>query len=256
MLMRIFYSDLDNTLIYSYKHDIGRAKRCAEIYQGREISFMTEKTHRLLCRLERLVRIVPVTTRTKEQYERIDLGIEQPPLALVCNGGVLLQKNGEEDASWYEESLRLVSPRQSQLAYGERLLAQDPDRCFAVRNIRSLFLFTKSENPPQTLSRLKAALDPALVDLFSNGMKIYIVPKSLTKGTAIRRFHKRVNPDYTISAGDSEFDLPMLWQTDLALAPRALKPQAGAGSNIIFMQGRQLFSEELLTYIEDALSGG
>ena len=39
--MRIFFTDLDNTLIYSYKRDIGDAKRCVEVYQGREISFMT-----------------------------------------------------------------------------------------------------------------------------------------------------------------------------------------------------------------------
>ena len=39
--MRILFTDLDNTLIYSYKHAIGSAKRCAEIYQGREISFLT-----------------------------------------------------------------------------------------------------------------------------------------------------------------------------------------------------------------------
>lgn len=252
--MRIFYSDLDNTLIYSYKHEIGRAKRCAEIYQGREISFMTEKTHRLLRQTEKLARVVPVTTRTEEQYDRIDLGIEKPPCALVCNGGVLLLENGKEDASWYEESLRLVSPCQSQLAYGETLLTRDPNRCFEVRNIRSLFLFTKSKHPPETLKYLEAALDPALVNLFSNGVKIYIVPKPLTKGTAIQRFGKRINPDYTISAGDSEFDIPMFRQTDLALAPKELKSRAGSAPNIIYMQGSQPFSEQLLTYIKDVLS--
>lgn len=77
--MYIFYSDLDNTLIYSYKHDIGSAKRCAEIYQGREISFMTETTGQLLTQIKDLALIVPVTTRTIEQYARIDMGIAELP---------------------------------------------------------------------------------------------------------------------------------------------------------------------------------
>lgn len=45
--MQIVHTDLDNTLIYSYKHEIGGPKTCVEIYQGREISFMTETSHRL-----------------------------------------------------------------------------------------------------------------------------------------------------------------------------------------------------------------
>ena len=46
--MILFHCDLDNTLIYSYKHEIKTKKRCVEIYQGREVSFMTEATCRLL----------------------------------------------------------------------------------------------------------------------------------------------------------------------------------------------------------------
>ncbi|MDE6056296.1 MAG: HAD family hydrolase, partial [Lachnospiraceae bacterium] len=76
--MIIFHTDLDNTLIYSYKHNIGEKKRCVEIYQGREISFVTQETYRLLQMLSERkgqVLIVPTTTRTIEQYQRIDLGV-------------------------------------------------------------------------------------------------------------------------------------------------------------------------------------
>ena len=43
--MIAFHTDLDNTLIYSYKHDIGPQKRNVELYQGREISYITEETY-------------------------------------------------------------------------------------------------------------------------------------------------------------------------------------------------------------------
>lgn len=86
----VFHSDLDNTMIYSYKHDIGNEKRCVEIYQGREISYVTDRTHELLRQVQDRVLFVPTTTRTTEQYRRIDLGIGPVRYALTCNGGVLL----------------------------------------------------------------------------------------------------------------------------------------------------------------------
>ena len=92
-------------MIFSYRHEIGKDKRCVEIYQGREISFVTEKTYGLLKKLKEKALFVPVTTRTVEQYRRIDLGVGTLPYALVCNGGVLLA-NGQEDESWYLESGR------------------------------------------------------------------------------------------------------------------------------------------------------
>ena len=112
--MQIVHTDLDNTLIYSYKHEIGGPKTCVEIYQGREISFMTETSHRLLGQLcsKPGVLVVPTTTRTLEQYQRIDLGIGVPEYALVCNGGVLLHQ-GKEDPVWYQESLALIADAQS-----------------------------------------------------------------------------------------------------------------------------------------------
>ena len=52
--MKILCTDLDNTLIYSYKHDIGIQKRNVEIYQGREISYITDKTYDLLKKVKEL----------------------------------------------------------------------------------------------------------------------------------------------------------------------------------------------------------
>ena len=46
--MKILNIDMDNTLIYSYKHDIGREKINVELYNGREISYITKRTFELL----------------------------------------------------------------------------------------------------------------------------------------------------------------------------------------------------------------
>lgn len=250
--MKIFFADLDQTLIYSYKHEIGSAKQCAEIYKGREVSFLTEKTVRLLRQIKEKALIVPVTTRTVEQYERVDLGIGTPAFALSCNGGVLLA-NGREDASWFLESKRLVAPCEKQLAIGKACMERDKNRCFEVRNIRGLFLFTKSEKPKESAARLKAALDGARMEVFCNGAKVYAVPKVLNKGTAVKRFGKRMSPELTIAAGDSAFDVPMLLAADFGIAPQRLREMIKAGKNITYVPEKELFSEGLLERVMDIL---
>ncbi len=242
--MLIFNTDLDNTMIYSYKHDIGDDKICAEIYQGREISFVTSKTAQLIKEVNETVLLVPTTTRTLEQYNRIDLGIGIPKLALVCNGGVLLE-NGVENAEWYNESLRLTESAHDQLLLTEKILENDENRSFEIRNIRELFVFTKSEKPEESVENLKEQLDTDKVDVFNNGVKVYVVPKMLSKGKAIDRLREKLNPELIISAGDSEFDITMLNSSDVPIAPKDLADTANLPEKTIVVD-EGIFSEKVL----------
>ena len=246
--MILFNADMDHTMIYSYKHDIGKEKRCVERYHGREVSFITEETYALLRQVKEIAAFVPTTTRTKEQYERIDLGIGACHYALVCNGGVLLV-DGREDVSWYKKSLELTSDARETLAYGAWLLERDHTRCFEVRIIQGLFTFTKSEKPLACVERLKQQLDASKADVFSNGIKVYIVPKKLDKGTAVLRLKEKVKADHVIAVGDSAFDVPMLNAADTAIAPAELRGTAGLREGVAYMPGSRVFSEELLSYI-------
>lgn len=252
--MIAFHSDMDNTMIFSYKHNIGNAKRCVEIYQGREVSFVTEKTYRLLRELPEEVTLIPTTTRTVEQYRRIDLGLGELKYALVCNGGVLLV-NGQEEEAWYRESLEMISECRGELRRAEQLLAEDAERCFEVRNIQNLFLFTKSEKPELSAEKLRAALDLGKMDVFTNGVKVYAVPKKLNKGEAVRRFRRRFCPARVIAAGDSEFDLPMLEEADAGFAPEMLGRSYRFGENVRLMDGAGIFSEKVLECIVKGQDG-
>lgn len=130
--MIVFHTDLDNTLIYSYRHDIGQDRICAEVYQGREISFITRETLRLLQQImtrKEQVLVVPTTTRTIEQYQRIDLGVGKLRYALVCNGGVLLV-DGKEDENWYLESLERIKGSRQMLDRALAFLEKDKRRTF------------------------------------------------------------------------------------------------------------------------------
>ena len=79
----ILCADMDNTIIYSYKRNIGENKLNVELYNGREISFISEKTHDLLKKVSEKMTIIPTSTRTEEQYKRIDLESYPMPLSVM-----------------------------------------------------------------------------------------------------------------------------------------------------------------------------
>lgn len=264
--MILFHADLDNTLIYSYKRNIGSEKKGVEIYEGRTVSYMTPESFRRLKEISRRTLFIPTTTRTEEQYARIDFGIGTPRLALVCNGGVLL-KDGTEVKEWYEESLEMIGECRGELARAEEYLQRDRDRSFEVRNIRNLFVFTKSENPQKTAEALTEILDPSKMSVFRTGVKVYALPSALNKGCAVGRLKRRlagqdkaVQPssgvlsgaDYVIAAGDSEFDLSMAEEADLFFAPDTLAAAQDRGRTEIFRTGEGgVFSDYLLQRVAE-----
>lgn len=247
--MKALFTDLDNTLIYSYKQNIGKDKVLVETKDGKELSFMTKTAYQYLLQLCKKLAVIPVTTRSLHQYNRISFhktwSAEQ---ALVANGGILLLNN-KIDEKWYQESLKLIQPAEKQLNLGIHLLQIDDAVSFDIRKVDELFVFTKSNFPEKTLSRLRSHLDLQVVSVYQNGVKIYIMPKCLNKGNAILRFKKLYNFDKYYAAGDSEFDIPMLDQADYALFPEGLPEYAVSNNNRYIVPKNCLFSDEILYYI-------
>lgn len=251
--MIVFNVDLDNTMIYSYKHDIGSDKMDVELYNGRNISFITKKTHKMLLELKDKVLIVPTTTRTVEQYKRINLNIGNIKYALTCNGGVLLV-NGLEDENWYKESCRLVKCSIESMLKAISILEIDKRRIFEVRFIKELFVFTKCDEPENVVNELREVLDENLVNVFNNGKKIYVVPNTLSKGMAIKRFGEYIDAEKIIAAGDSEFDMSMIKEADVGIAPKGLFEDDNVLENIRILPGNKIYSEEVLGAIDELLT--
>lgn len=242
--MIVLHVDLDNTLIYSYKHDIGNDKINVEIYQDREISFLTGSTYDNLKKIKRKALIVPTSTRSIEQYNRINLQIGNIPYALVCNGGILLT-DGQKDPSWYQTSLELIRESLPSLKTAQRFLERDRRRKFELRFIEDLFLFTKCDQPELVVEELKKKLDTNLAEVFHNKEKVYVVPRKLSKGTAVERFREYIKADQIIAAGDSEFDISMLRAADIGLAPQGFRQEYPIDFQVEEMPGRRIFSDEL-----------
>lgn len=218
--MILLACDLDNTLIYSYKKLLTR-RRLVEEKEGKALSYMTEFSYQELLRLPSYIQFLPVTTRSLEQYERICLPV-QPSYALAANGGILLI-DGKIDQEWYRESKRISKASEKEFEKALRVLEKDLNLSLAPRMVDGLFLFTKSNDKDKTIETLNAKLDEAQASVFSNGQKVYVVPKGLNKGKRLSDLRARLGSPYMVACGDSLFDVPMLLEADFAIYPEELE---------------------------------
>lgn len=210
------FSDLDGTLIFS-----ARRKQVGDVVierkDGEPISCVTARQAELFPKISN---VIPVTTRSVEQYRRIEferIGFA-PKYALCGNGGVLLV-NGEPDKAWSEWAESVFRECREELSRFRTLMEKDPRRSFEVRLVDGLFLFTKSAAPSETLDFLG---ESETCECFSTGEKIYAVPKKLSKGAAVGRLAKRLGLMEFAAAGDSLMDLSMLNAADIAVFPNDL----------------------------------
>lgn len=220
--MIILASDLDNTLVFSPRRTILGEKQCVEVYKGEENSYMTIKSIELLKKLQETVTFIPVTTRSSVGFSRIDFScVGVPKYALTCNGGVLLV-DGEVDDEWYNGSLKLIKDSDIMLEKAINILKMDSNLSLDIRKVENLFVFTKSNAPEKTVQILKDNLDENIIDILTQGVKIYVMPKVLNKGTAVSRLKDKFKPEKTFVAGDTVFDIPMLKLGDKSYFPEEL----------------------------------
>ena len=103
----LFASDLDNTLLFSHRHRQPE-DRCVERLNGAEQGFFTRETPDLLPQVVQRVHLLPITTRSIEQYQRIQWPDGTAPrIALTANGAVLL-RDGQVDRAWHAASQALA----------------------------------------------------------------------------------------------------------------------------------------------------
>lgn len=214
MCNAVFFSDLDGTLIFSAGKRLPGDIVC-EYKDGAEISCITARQAELLPGIT----VIPVTTRSVEQYRRISFpeGFA-PEYALADNGGTLLI-NGVPDPEWEELTRSFTQECRAELSRCREAMERDPHRSFEIRMVDGLFLFTKSQRPEISLESLQKAAGER-VRCFHTGAKLYALPEKLCKGALAKRLADRTAPGREIvCAGDSPMDVPLLNIADTALFP-------------------------------------
>lgn len=207
--------DLDNTLLHSHRsrreNDI-----CVEWFEGREQSFLSPDARRLLRRAIRELRVVPVTTRSMEQYRRIQWPEECAPECAVTTNGAVLLRNGAADVEWTAASLKTAEPCRGEL---ERLRGVLDASCGRCRLVDGMYLFVPCGDGEQAQRRAAAYREQTSLVTAVSGRKLYFFPPGMDKGAAVRRLREEGLP--VVCAGDSVIDLPMLNAADFALVPDA-----------------------------------
>lgn len=245
--MPTLFVDIDNTLIYSHRHTITNPKRVVEMLNGKEQSYITQFTYSYLT-TEHGLTIVPVTTRTLPQYQRLKNLIQELACeySLICNGAILLH-NMIIDQDWYEETLEIVENDIIEIAEAKSWLIRHCGEA-STHTAFGLFVYAKTNDAENVAVALQQHVNTDKVDIMCDHGKAYCIPKSLNKGSAIKRFSKKYNVTVSIAAGDSEFDIPMLNHADIAIIPQELRERVKTTNTIECTSGN-LFSDEICRII-------
>lgn len=245
----LFACDLDNTLIHSLKHkkddDV-----CIERIGDKEQGFMSQRTLELLNQLSNEVEIIPITTRSIEQYKRIMWpNGNAPRFAVVSNGAILLD-NGFPQKEWKEKHDKLVAPLSSTMKRIEEELIKQ-NKYIRVRIVDDMYLFAYCKdgvNINDCVSENKLQTD---FNVVSSGRKLYFFPHGIDKGNALQELKSMFSPKLIISAGDSSIDLPMLDRSDIAIVPSSFLAEKIGNSQVYLKNKEEMFAEFVLTKVKE-----
>lgn len=227
----LYASDLDRTIIFSDKFIRENKTRSAytpvEYKGGKVLSNISNAVQAELKLLNakdstmNSVEFIPVTSRSREEYERINLGFKTK-YAIIDNGGTILVEGKPMlvyDA--YIQNMASHSLQQSasillDITEHEDILAKEP------KLIDKLFLFWK-------IAEGKEKMADVLINILNENYpewdftrqrrKVYGVPKCFSKQIALRWLWGQFGKPYLVVSGDGEMDLPMLTIANKALIP-------------------------------------
>ena len=222
--------DLDQTVVYS-RRSAGEAgpSQVVEHLDGEPLSSMTVGAVHAYAALAARHAVVPVTTRTVAQYERISLPAPAPH-AVCANGGVLLV-DGARDEAW-ARWVRTVCAQSAPLADVQARLAEVAAEPWVrlVRTAEELFVYlvahAREQVPAPWLAALTRDLATSGWAVSVQGRKVYAVPTGLSKAAAVARLAGLLGSDVLLAAGDSLLDRPLL-ELAAASGGAAVRPAHG-----------------------------
>lgn len=223
-------SDLDRTLLYSTSalllppDEPAPRLRCVELYEGRPLSYLTERAATVIAGLVGQGCFVPITTRTVAQLQRVEAPFSAAEYAVCANGGRLLRHGVEDPEFTAAVALRLAAsgaPLAEMRAAFTRLAAEHGVET-TIRVADDLFCYSvvdRAALPDGWVGSLAAIAAPLGWAVSLQGRKVYVVPDALTKGAAARELADRLGADRIVAAGDSLLDSDLLETADAAIRP-------------------------------------
>lgn len=259
-------SDLDRTLIYSDR-SFGEAveRTCVEIYNGSPVSFMTNQAVAALRALTAHTIVLPATTRTIAQYQRIELPGGPFGYAVTSNGGNILV-DSVADPSWSAGIAARITdggpPLDEVIAALQARISDEWVQKLRVAEDLFCYLVVVEDKLPDAFLDDWAGWCASRGWVVSRqGRKIYTVPETLRKSHAVAEVRRRLIDDGSLpedapvlAAGDGALDADLLSYADHSIRPahgelHALDWRA-AGTVVTASSGARA-AEEILAWLAD-----
>lgn len=220
----IFACDLDRTLIYSEKFCQGYTGQVQVVEFGKYNSYMTARALVLLRQIAGKMTFVPCTTRSVEQYRRIQLARYDVvnSFAVVSNGANILI-DGIPNVAYREHIQQLIL---NNCLAGQDLLNEFHKLAGAwakpMQEADGVFHYCIIDRAKAPLNELASFSDWARKqrwEVSMQGRKLYLIPQFVNKWSALRKIAALVEDHRIIAAGDSLLDLPLILGAEYAVSP-------------------------------------
>lgn len=228
----IFATDLDKTLIYSYRHltDETPDVEIVEFKDNKPLSYMTNKSFNTLWKLKQRtdMMIIPVTARSTDQFNRI-LVTGNCPYAIVASGATIL-KNGKPIKDWDNivtkireqntDIYKMFMSYLSQIDSPHDDPSEDDSYTFSSyfeikpRLVNDSVIFFKLTEKAVTESFLPMKLEKKARkhnwNFTLQGQKGYLAPEDISKEHALSYLSAKLQDNDIITAGDGTLDVPFI----------------------------------------------
>ena len=205
------FTDLDRTMVFSKRFLSPNQPLIPVEYKGKTIiSYMTPQALKLT--QQHIKNIIPVTTRTLEEFKRVK-PYQEAEWAIVGNGSIILH-HGQPLPEWGSHIAKQITPIQDEYTQIVNWLNQDyPHYLNRLATERDSFIFAKVR--PENKKQLTQALCDKLETLpqwhfVIQKQKVYIIPKVISKENAIEHLINLLKPRKIYFAGDGSLDINMI----------------------------------------------
>jgi len=232
----IFASDLDRTLIYSHKfikedcskEQVIDIERKTTDGKCNIISYMSKDTLEGLKKVDKQGYFIPVTTRSKAQYQRIEVfqDVIKPKYAITSNGGNIFV-DGQIDEKWQKiVNLTLKSiPVGIDEAYDNFPHENTYQWLVSLKKVEGIFFYCVVEEAlfkRSFLEGFRKYLESNGWRVHFHGRKIYFMPEPISKEHALKYIVDNYigESSQLHTAGDSDMDISMAPISDVFHVPR------------------------------------
>lgn len=204
---------------------------CVEHLEGAPLSFMTTAAALRMQSLTEPAAVIPTTTRTIKQFNRIQLPGAPWRYAITSNGGNILV-DGVPDMRWridIDAQVRAGGATLSEVSAELRSRIDDSwVTKFRIADHLFCYLVVKPKAVPEDfLAEWDAWCRARGWSASQQGRKIYTMPQAVCKSYAVAEVRRRLlesgelaSGAMTLAAGDGALDAEMLRAADCAIRPR------------------------------------